>query len=127
MYSDKIRAVELGKEGERLVAEYLRSKGNIIIKRNWRSGRYGEIDIIAESKTEIIFVEVKTRTQGAIVSGIEAVDIVKRERLRCAAEMFMKRLGSDLVPRIDVAQVVFYTDINGKKQWKIKYIKNALT
>ena len=73
MLSNREKAKELGRLGEEYVAQYLRKNGCIVIKMNWRD-RYGEVDIIAEDKENIIFVEVKTRTQGAMVSGIEAVD-----------------------------------------------------
>ena len=43
-----------GKNGERLTAEFLRSKGCTVIKMNYHS-RFGEIDIIAETKEYIIF------------------------------------------------------------------------
>ena len=42
---------ELGKFGEKISIEYLRNNGYKILARNFRMGRYGEIDIIAkESK-----------------------------------------------------------------------------
>ena len=53
-----------GKNGERLTAEFLRSKGCTVIKMNYHS-RFGEIDIIAETKEYIIFTEVKTRAEGS--------------------------------------------------------------
>ena len=52
-----MKAVErdkAGKNGERLTAEFLRSKGCTVIKMNYHS-RFGEIDIIAETKEYIIF------------------------------------------------------------------------
>ena len=61
MLSGREEAARLGREGERRVAEYLRSKGYIILRRNWRDSRFGEIDIIAELNEDLIFVEIKTR------------------------------------------------------------------
>ena len=49
-----------GKSGESRVADFLRSKGCTVIKRNYQS-RFGEVDIIAESGDKIHCVEVKTR------------------------------------------------------------------
>ena len=43
-----------GEKGERLTAEKKKKKGLTVIKRNYQC-RYGEIDIIAESKEYIIF------------------------------------------------------------------------
>ena len=125
MLSDKERATWLGKKGEELVAAYLKSQGYIIVKRNWRDGRYGEIDIIAENNKYIVFVEVKTRSEGALVSGFDAIDEGKKRRTKNAALMFMQRFNTDLMPRIDVAQVTASVDSNGKYNWNMNYIKSA--
>lgn len=125
MLSDKERAAWLGKKGEELVAEYLKRKGYIIIKRNWRDSRYGEIDIIAENNSNIVFVEVKTRSEGALVSGFDAIDERKARRTRNAALSFMQRLNTDLPPRIDVAEVTVKQVEKGKYRWSMKYIKSA--
>lgn len=52
---------QLGPLGERACAQVLRKKGYRILDVNYRT-RFGEIDIIAEKKPYIIFVEVKTRS-----------------------------------------------------------------
>lgn len=117
-------AAELGREGERRVAEYLRKNGYIIIKRNYRD-RYGEIDIIAEKDNELIFVEVKTRTENARVSGFEAINPQKQMRLYKTAGLFIQRINADYVTRFDAAEVTVCRDDKGGNIWKLKYIKNA--
>ncbi len=124
MYCDRERAKELGRIGEERVAAYLKKQGYIILKRNWRD-RYGEIDIIAENDENIVFVEVKTRSENAIVSGAEAVDAGKMRRTRNLAEMFVKRLNTDLQPRMDVAEVTVFGVGDGKNKWRLNYIKSA--
>ena len=126
MLSNREEAVRLGREGERRVAEYLRKKGYIILRRNWRDSRFGEIDIIAESRENIVFVEVKTRSENAIVSGVESIDAKKAERTRNAAQFFMRKLNTNLPPRIDVADLVVVKDKDGKESWKLNYIKAAI-
>jgi putative endonuclease len=71
---------KIGKSGEDRVAAFLRSKGYKIVKRNYQC-RVGEIDIIAERREYIVFVEVKTRKAGSLVSGEEAVNFKKQERI----------------------------------------------
>ena len=115
---------EIGAKGEKIAAKYLRDNGYIILKRNWRD-RYGEVDIIAEGKDNIVFVEVKTRSENALVSGAEAIDEKKMRLIRNEAVMFTKRLNTDLEPRIDVAEVTLIKSKDGKDEWKIKYIKDA--
>lgn len=50
-----------GRKGEAIAAQYLEQKGFKIIEKNWHYSKNAEIDIIAEYKGELIFVEVKTR------------------------------------------------------------------
>ncbi len=125
MYSGNERSAAVGKAGEDFVADYLRSNGYIIIKRNWHDGRYGELDIVAESRECIAFVEVKTRQKNSIVSGVEAVDIAKQKRTKNAVQSFMRRLRTDLSARIDVAEVIITDENNGHFQFELNYIKNA--
>ncbi len=128
MCIDKVKSIksaQLGKAGEKFVADFLRSKGYIIIKRNWRDSRYGEIDIVAENHENIVFVEVKTRQTDSLVSGVEAIDINKQRRTKNASDMFMKRIRTNLPPRIDVAEVTVISENNGEYKFKLNYIKNA--
>ncbi|MBQ8741393.1 MAG: YraN family protein [Clostridia bacterium] len=125
MYSGNVRSALVGKAGEDFVAQYLKSKGYIIIKRNWRDSRYGEIDIVAENRECIAFVEVKTRQKDSLVSGLEAVDFGKQQRTRNASQTFMRRLRTNLPPRLDVAEVTVIDEKDGKFQFEINYIKNA--
>lgn len=125
MYSGNERSAAIGKAGEDFVAEYLRKNGYIIIKRNWRDGRYGEIDIVAENKEYIVFTEVKTRSENAVVSGAEAVDLHKQRRIKNASQIFMRKLRTNLPFRFDVAEVTVVFEKEGKFKFKINYIKNA--
>ncbi|MCQ2449057.1 MAG: YraN family protein [Clostridia bacterium] len=117
-------AAALGREGEQRVAEYLKQQGYIIVKRNYRD-RFGEVDIIAETRDTLVFVEVKTRAAGALVSGFEAVDTHKQRRLYKTGMLFLERLHRDLQPRFDVAEVTVETNRDGSSRWKLQYLKNA--
>ena len=125
MLSNKEYATYIGKLGEDKTVEFLKSQGCIIIKRNWRD-RYGELDIVADDGKNIIFVEVKTRSENSWVSGIDAMDVGKITRTRNAAMMFMKRLRSTLPPRIDVSEVTIKKQEDGTLKGSINYIKNAI-
>jgi putative endonuclease len=125
MYSGNERSALVGKAGEDFVVEYLKSQGYIIVKRNWRDSRYGELDIVAENRECIAFVEVKTRQKNSLVSGVEAVDFAKQQRTKNAANSFMRRLRTKLPPRIDVAEVTIVDETDGFFKFKLNYIKNA--
>src|SRR3989344_3902996 len=52
----------LGQIGEDIACAYLRDKGFLILKRNYRKP-WGEIDVVAQARdTTLVFVEVKTMT-----------------------------------------------------------------
>ena len=120
----KESAARLGQEGERRVAEYLRSKGYIIIKRNFRD-RYGEIDIIAQNDELIIFVEVKTRKENSAVPIEETVDVYKKKRLILTAEDYLSKSPSEKQPRFDVALVTVRENVTKGSGYSLKYIENA--
>ena len=112
-----------GFAGEDLAAKYLKDKGFIITERNYHS-RVGEIDIIAENEQYILFVEVKTRVEGAIVSPAEAVDYRKQQKIIMTANTYLSRSFCELQPRFDVAQITVLT-VGGREEYKIDYIENA--
>ena len=124
MYYNGKENGQIGNLGEDLVADYLKSKCYIIVKRNWRD-RFGEIDVIAENGVHIIFVEVKTRTEDALVSGREAIDRKKAERIRKTALSFINRFYRNLSSRFDVAEVTVYTRDDNTVGYKLNYIKSA--
>ena len=79
----------VGKSGEDMVAAFLRKNGYKIAKRNY-SCRFGEIDIIAERKEYIVFVEVKTRTIGQTFPPRAAVNAEKRRKIILASQAYIK-------------------------------------
>ena len=114
-----------GKRAEELVAEYLRNNGYIIAKMNYRS-RYGEIDIIAETRKRVAFVEVKLRGENALFSPAEAVDSRKQQKIILTANDFLRKANiPELQPRFDVAEVYYKKLENGNVKYKIHYIKDA--
>lgn len=115
---------KVGLEGEKRVANYLREQGFSVIKRNYIC-RYGEIDIIAENDEFLLFVEVKTRKENSLVSGAEAVDGFKQNRIMLSAQDYLVKTGNEKQPRFDIAEVVIYTKNDGKIGYKLHYIENA--
>ena len=113
-----------GDAGEEFVCEYLKDKGYIIAARNYKT-RTGEIDIIAESRTTLIFVEVKSRKSGRAYLPREAVDLIKQQKIASAAGEYVARKQSDLALRFDVAEVIFFGD--NEDSMEINYIENAFS
>ena len=70
----------LGRWGEDLAVQHLLAEGYQVLARNWRC-RAGELDIVARSVGELVFVEVKTRTGIAYGEPAEAVTPRKARRI----------------------------------------------
>ncbi len=119
------QTIDKGRAAELIVAGFLRKNGCIIAKMNYHS-RYGEIDIIAETQKTVMFVEVKRRKQGALVSPAESVDVHKQQKIILTAQDFLLKSRLDqLQPRFDVAEV-FEEDLgDGQTKIRVHYIKNA--
>lgn len=105
-----LRAQALGARGERLAAARLKKLGLKIVARNWRSPRdqRDEIDLVCLDAEALVFVEVKTRTTGALVPGFFAVDRRKKVALRRAADAYLRALKPADRPRtfrFDVVEV----------------------
>ena len=95
----------IGKYGEDVAERYLKQKGYKILKRNF-SCRQGELDIIAENKGYIVFVEVKTRSNFLYGKPIEAVGKEKCKHIYKVARYYLhiKKLENRFI-RFDVIEV----------------------
>ena len=113
----------LGRWGEAQVAEYLRKRGWTVVAAGYRS-RFGEIDLIAENRTYLAFVEVKLRNGRELVRGVEAVDRRKQQRLRTTAELYLSAYPTEKQPRFDVAEVVAPEGVATAAP-EIRYFENA--
>ena len=105
----------VGKKGEAIAEKYLLKNGYTIIAKNYRT-RYGEIDLIIKKKSQIRFIEVKTRI--GIVKGqpYEAVNYYKIRHLQKAAEYFLlqKKLKNYKLS-LDVVSIVLKKDLQIEK------------
>lgn len=80
---------EMGARGEDLAAGFLRDRGFELIERNYRFGRYGEIDIIARRGDLVIFAEVKNRRSERHGGALYSISSRKKSSLKTAARAFI--------------------------------------
>lgn len=100
---------ELGRLGEDLAAEHLRSKGYRILERNVRT-RYGEIDVVAQDGACLVFVEVRTMASREFAPE-ESVTPSKQRRMAALAEGYLASHGKgDGEWRADVVAIEMGTD-----------------
>ncbi len=82
----------MGNRAEEAAASYLRARGALVLLRNYRC-RCGELDIVARlGESELIIVEVRTRSSPAYGGAAASIDAGKRRRLiRAASRLLQQR------------------------------------
>ena len=112
----------LGAWGETEAERFVTKNGYRLLSKNFRS-RYGEIDLIAREEEILCFVEVKTRSKSAGVSGTEAMGSLKQQKLIGLAKGYCQLHGLKNVPiRFDLLLV---TPQAAGKTTKIQLIKGV--
>jgi putative endonuclease len=116
----------LGSLGEQAAVDFLKENGFIILARNYRVGRLGEIDIISLESEYICFIEVKTRTGMAFGLPCEAVNKKKQQNIMRLAQIYIndKKLINKPV-RFDIVEVIADASNQNISIKKINIIKNA--
>ena len=91
---------------EAVARHYLLAKGYLLLGENYTTRR-GEIDLIVQAGSTVVFVEVRQRRQLRFGTPAESIDARKRARLRLTALHFLvRRYGSDDLPvRFDAVMV----------------------
>jgi putative endonuclease len=103
----RISPRELGKLGEEIALKHLKKKTFKILQKGYRLHR-GEIDLIAMDGKTLVFIEVKTRSPGALGLPEESVDIHKQRQIRKIAEGYLILNDIDEVEcRFDVISIAF--------------------
>lgn len=114
---------EVGKLGETLARRFLEGKGYRVRETNFRC-QYGEIDVVAEQKDYLVFVEVRTRSSLNFGTPEESITWKKKEKLvTLALEYINSHRGLPSLWRIDVVAVEL--DRAGKTR-RIELIENAV-
>ena len=87
----KKSSVAKGHDGENRAADYLVKNGYEILDRNFRMGREGEIDIIAQKNSFLVFVEVKTLPHGDLEMLSHVLDVRKQQKIIKTAKFYMEK------------------------------------
>ena len=100
---------DIGRFGEEIAVKHLKRLGFRIVARNRHEGR-NELDVIAEDREFIVFVEVKARHADRAYSTdygapADAVTPAKRKRTVDAARAYLYKSKNKKTPRFDVIEV----------------------
>jgi len=102
--------VALGKQGEALAVQALKSNGYRILARNLRV-KFGEIDLVAQQGPTLCFVEIKARTSTRFGWPEEGVSHLKQWRLTRLAQWYLQRYRlADTPVRFDVVSILLNSD-----------------
>jgi putative endonuclease len=110
-----------GSEGERAAAKFLERRGYRILASNYRT-RLGEIDLIAEDRGTLVFIEVKARTTDRFGGPAEAITLTKQARITRLAQQFLaaRHLG-DRPCRFDAVLI----SGEDSSAWRIELVTGA--
>ena len=110
------RLGDIGRRGEAAAAAYLEERGYRIQARRYRAVG-GEIDLVAEERGELVFVEVKASQRASRPE--QRVDRAKRQRLTRAAQHYIQhRAAADTACRFDVLAVWLRPDEAAVEHWQ---------
>jgi putative endonuclease len=112
-------SLKRGLAAEDLACQYLCQQGLRLIERNFRC-RVGELDLIMEDGTDLVFVEVRSRHNNRYGTPAETITPVKRRRLVRTALFFLQQRRLDAPCRFDIIAI---SQASGKP--KLEWIKNA--
>lgn len=102
--------MNIGSYGENLARKFLEKKGFQFIEKNFKTPRWGEIDLVMRDGDTTVFVEVKTRSESsaAVYGGpMGAINPHKIRTLLRAGQFYLssKKLDREAA-RIDAVAVV---------------------
>ena len=116
---------KVGNRGEDFAVKHLRKNGYKVLCRNY-VGADSEIDVIAENKTTVAFIEVKTRTEGheskKETRPAAAVTPEKQRKIISSAKYYIASNPKDKRVSLDIIEV--YLNENGTLR-RILHIENA--
>jgi len=114
---------EVGKLGEKVAQKFLKKRGYRIREIGFRCPR-GEIDIIAQQKDYLVFVEVRTKSSLDFGTPEESITQAKKKKLIASALTYTNtHQNLPSLWRIDI--VAIELDDKGKTK-RIELIENAI-
>lgn len=102
--------LDFGKEAESAAVKFLKAQGYKILKRNYKT-KFSEIDIVAEDKGVICFVEVKARHSDMFGEPCEAISKHKQRQISKTAICYLKENNAfQRQARFDVVTLLYIGD-----------------
>lgn len=115
---------KLGDLGENIAEQYLKKRGYIILERNYNK-KWGEIDIIAKFKKDIVFAEVKSQKKGSRFLPSQNINFHKQQRLIRAGQSWLaeNKISAETPWQIDA--LIVELDFENKNA-KVEHLRNCV-
>jgi len=110
--------ISQGAQAEQLAVQYLQQQGLRLVVQNYR-GRFGEIDLIMQDGTTLVFIEVRLRRNAGFGGAAASIDARKQQRIISTAQQYLAGLARIPACRFDV---VLLDDAEGRN---MQWLKNA--
>jgi len=107
-----------GVQAEQWAVRYLQQQGLKLIAQNYRS-RFGEIDLIMQDGTSLVFIEVRLRRNADFGGAAASIDAHKQQRLIRTAHQYLAGLARTPPCRFDA---LLLDDMKGEN---VQWLKNA--
>lgn len=107
-----------GEQAEQWAAHFLQKQGLKLIERNYRS-RFGEIDLIMQDGSTLVFVEVRLRRSADFGGAGASIDCRKQQRIIRTSQQYLSGLARIPACRFDA--VLLGDAQGGDANW----VKNA--
>jgi putative endonuclease len=127
-----INTKKIGNQIEHLVCDYLRKQKLKLITRNYAC-RLGEIDLIMQDQSTLIFIEVRYRQHINFGNSLESVNSIKQNKIIKTAEYYLlsQHLSEKKACRFDVVGVKSTLQklgsISKLDAAQVEWIKNAFS
>jgi putative endonuclease len=110
--------IKHGAQAEQLAAQYLQQQGLKLIVQNYRS-RFGEIDLIMQDGTTLVFIEVRLRSNDGFGGAAASIDTRKQQRIVRTAQQYLASFVRTPPCRFDA---ILLQDMQGRS---MQWLKNA--
>lgn len=105
-----------GQHGEKTAARFLKAQGLAIVAKNVRCRR-GEIDIIANDRGVLVFVEVRLRQAEGLVSAAMSITPAKQKKWKLAAQEYLQTNPTPSDCRFDAVLITVQPDGSEEIEW----------
>lgn len=114
-------SVFIGKQAEKVAEKFLLKQGLTLVQRNYLC-KMGEIDLIMNDKSDLVFIEVRHRKSQTFGGALESITYTKQKKIWRTAQHYLHNnpYKYDCEYRFDV--VAFEGNLE-----QILWIKNAFS